>query len=117
MPGHAGGIGVADELQWVRPSRVLGVALRVEVELPSDRIEVDVLEDRAEAASGGEDVRLVHRRQADGLGVAAALEVEEAVSAPSVLVVADEAPLRIGRERRLAGARQAEEQRRVVVAP
>ena len=54
-------------------------------------VEVDVLEDRAEAARRGEDVRLVHRRQADRLGVAAALEVEHAVGAPAVLVVADEA--------------------------
>ena len=54
-------------------------------------------------------------RQADGLGVAAALEVEDAVVAPAVLVVADEDPLGIGRERRLARARQAEEDRHVAV--
>jgi hypothetical protein len=60
------------------------------------RVEVDVLEDRPEPASRGEDVRLVHRREADGLRVAAALEVEHAIVAPAVLVVADEDALRVG---------------------
>ncbi len=50
-----------------------------------------------------EDVRLVHRRQADRLGVAAALEVEDVAVAPAVLVVADEAAQRVGRQGRLAG--------------
>ena len=52
-------------------------------------------------------------REVDHLRVAAALEVEHALGRPAVLVVADERALRIGRERRLAGARQTEEQRRV----
>ena len=49
------------------------------------------------------------RRQRDALGVAAALDVEDALVRPHVLVVADEAAQRVGRERGLAGARQAEE--------
>ena len=77
VPGHAGRIGVADELERIRATRVLGEALGVEVELAGGLVEVDVLEDRAEPAGGGEDVRLVHRREADRLGVAAALEVEQ----------------------------------------
>ena len=74
-------------------------------------LEHDVLQHGAEAQRL-EDVRLALRRQVDRLGVAAAFDVEDAVVAPAVLVVADEVALRIGRERRLAGAGQAEEQRR-----
>ena len=50
-------------------------------------------------------------READHLRVAAALDVEDAVVAPAVLVVADQRALGIGGERRLAGAREAEEDR------
>ncbi len=63
---------------------------------------------------GGEDLGLALAPQADHLGVAAALEVEDAVVAPAVLVVADQRALGIGREGRLAGAREAEEERHVV---
>ena len=55
------------------------------------------------------DLGLGLGREADRLGVAAALEVEDAVVAPAVLVVADQQPLGIGRERRLARAGEAEE--------
>ena len=75
-----------------------------------------VLQDGAEAARRGVDVRLVDVRQADGLGVAAALEVEDASGRPAVLVVADEGALRVGGERRLARAREAEEDGHVAVA-
>ena len=54
-------------------------------------------------------------RELDGLGVAAALEVEDAVRRPAGLVVADQRAVRIGRQRGLAGAGQAEEQRAVAV--
>jgi hypothetical protein len=51
----------------------------------------------------------------DHLRVAAALEVEDAVVAPPVLVVADQRPLGVGRERRLPRPGEAEEDRDVVV--
>ena len=107
------GIGIADEVERVGGAGVLGEAVRVEIELAGRRIEVHVLEDRAEAAGRLEDVGLVHRRQADRLGVAATLEVEDAGIAPAVLVIADQAALGIGRQGGLAGARQPEEDRRV----
>jgi len=50
---------------------------------------------------------------ADRLRVATALEVEHAVLAPAVLVITDQRPARIGRKRRFAGARKAEEDCRV----
>ena len=51
---------------------------------------------------GLENVRLVFRREVDGLGVAAAIDIEHPVIAPHMLVVADEIPFRIGREGGLA---------------
>ena len=66
-------------------------------------IEHHVLQHRAEAQRL-EDLRLVFRRKIDRLGVAAAFDVEDAVVAPAMLVVADEVAFRIGGERRLAGA-------------
>jgi hypothetical protein len=54
-------------------------------------------------------------RQFDRLGVAAALEIEDPGPAPPVLVVADQRAVRIGGERRLAGAGEAEEDRGVAV--
>src|SRR5262249_1177031 len=45
----------------------------------------------------------------------AALEIEHALGTPTVLVVADQRAVRIGRQRRLAGPGEAEEQRDVPV--
>jgi hypothetical protein len=47
------------------------------------------------------DLRLGVGVQVDALGVAAALDVEDAVLTPPVLVVADEGPMRVRGQRRL----------------
>ena len=78
-----------------------------------DRIDDDVFEHGAEAVHGRPDLRFGGLREVDGLRVAAALEVEHAVVRPAVLVVADQRAVRIGRERGLAGAGEAEEDRDV----
>ena len=78
-------------------------------------IEDHVFHHRAEAFGRGVDFRLRLTRQLDRLGVAAALEVEHAALAPAVLVVADERAVRVGRERRLAGAGEAEKDRGIAV--
>ena len=65
--------------------------------------------------AGGKDLGLGFLRQLDALGVAAAFEIEDAVIAPAVLVVADQRAVRIGRQRGLAGAGQAEEDRGVAL--
>ncbi len=57
------------------------------------------------------DLRLGLGREPNDLRVAATLEVEDAVLGPAVLVVADQPPLGIRRERRLAGPREPEEHR------
>ena len=80
-------------------------------------VEHHVLQHRAEALAGGVDLRLGFLRQLDALGVAAAFEIEDAVLAPAVLVVADQRAVRVGGERGLAGAGEAEEDRAVAVGP
>ena len=57
------------------------------------------------------------RREPDHLGVAAALEVEDPVVGPAVLVVAHETAMRVGRQGCLAGPREAEVEGDVALAP
>ena len=76
-------------------------------------IDDDVLENGAEAFGRAEDLWFGFRRQLDDLGVAAALEVEDTGVAPPVFIVANQAAVRVTRERRLAGTREPEKQRRV----
>src|SRR3546814_4031921 len=52
---------------------------------------------------------------ANHLGVTAALEIEDRGVRPAMLVVADQRARRVGRQGRLAGAAEAEEDRRVAV--
>ena len=115
---HAGAAAarrVRDEFERIGGARVLGLRLVVEIDEARLGIEADILQHRAEAQRRVVDLGLGLARELDGLGVAAALEVEHAARAPAVLVVADQRAVRIGRERGLAGAGQAEEQRDVAV--
>ena len=105
---------VRDLLEVVRGARVLGLRVVVEVDV-AVLVEHDVLEDRPVRARRLVDLRLGVRAQADHLRVAAALEVEDAVVAPAVLVVADQMALGIGGQRRLPGAGETEEDRHVAV--
>ena len=109
MAGDAGDLRVLDELDRIGAAGVLRDA-RVGVIDVVIFIEHHVLEHRAETQRL-EDVRLALGREVDRLGVAAALDVEDAVVAPAVLVVADEMTFRIGGECRFPRAAQAEEQR------
>ena len=115
MPARPRARGVRDEFERIGRARVLGLRLVVEIDEARLGIEADILQHRAEAQGRVVDLGLGLARQLDGLGVAAALEVEHAVRAPAVLVVADQRAVRIGRERGLAGAGEAEEQRDVAV--
>ncbi len=69
-------------------------------------IEHDIFQHGTEA-QGLENVRLVLGREVDRLGVAAAFDIKDAIVTPAVLVIADEMPLRVGRERCLARAAKA----------
>ena len=111
MPARAGRKMVRDVVDRIAGAGVLGDLVRVEVHRAGRRIQHHVLEHGAEHLAGGVDLGLGVGPEPDDLRVAAALEVEDAAIAPAVLVVADEPAGRIGGERRLAGAREPEEDR------
>ena len=100
-------------MERVGRARVLGDRTVVVVDLPGALVEDHVLEDRAEHAGRPVDLGLAGGRETDRLGVAAALEVEDAVVAPAVLVVADQPAVRVGRQGGLPRAGEPEEERRV----
>jgi len=110
VPRHAGYFCVSDKLDRIGAARVLRNAGVAKLDVPVGLVEHHVLEHRAET-QGLENVGLGLIGQVDGLGVAAPFDVEDAGVAPTMLVVADEQPLGIGRERGFAGARQTEQQR------
>src|SRR5665213_4018659 len=89
MAGHRSGHDVGDEFDRIRGACVFGQRVGVEVERARDRIDHDVLEDRAVAMRGIPDLGLGALRELDGLRVTAAFEVEDAVGRPAVFVVAD----------------------------
>ena len=110
MPGPLLRMRIRDLLELVRGTRVLRLGVVVEVESPA-LVDRDVLEDRPERVRRLEDLRLGVGGEADHLRVTAAFEVEDTGIAPAVLVVADQRALRVGRERRLSGSREPEEDR------
>src|SRR5258706_12703145 len=111
MGAHARNHAVLDEIDWVCGPRVFGEAVIGVVRYARFRIQRHVLENGPEAQRVP-DLRLFVRRELNALGVASALEVEDAVAAPSVFVVADEITRRVGGERSLARARKPKKQRR-----
>eukprot|EP00968_Pinguiococcus_pyrenoidosus_P005034 scaffold327_cov257-Pinguiococcus_pyrenoidosus.AAC.11 len=111
---HGHRVVVLDVVQRVRHAAVLGLAGVEVVRGVVGSLEGDILQQRI-ALDGPVDLRLVLLGEVDGLGVAAALEVEDAVLVPAVLVVADEVAVRVGAERGLSGATEAEEEGGVAV--
>src|SRR5271165_5254871 len=116
MPARAGYHRVVYELHRIGGARVLGLAFVVVVGNARHRVKHYILQHRTEAERVP-DLRLVFLRKPNALGIAAAFEVEDAGGAPAVLVIADQAARGIGRQRRLAGAGEAEEQRGDTVGP
>ena len=110
MIGHAGNLGVLDKLDGIGAASVLRDLGGGEIDV-TVVFEHNVFQHRS-VAQRLEDIGLGLRCQVDRLGVAAAFDVEDAGVAPAMFVVADEQPVRIGRQRGLAGAAQTEEQGR-----
>ena len=106
---------IRDVLDWVSAASVFRQRRIRIVDDAGDRIEDDILEDSAEA-DGGKDLGLLILGQVDALGIAAAFDVEDTIVGPAVLVVANQASVKIGREGRLAGAGEPKEERHVVRA-
>ena len=98
---------VLDVVDGVGDAGVLGHALVGEIDVALS-VQSDVLQ-QSVALDGVVDVGLRVLVQVDDLSVAAALEVEDAVVVPAVLVIADEQTLRVGGQGGLAGAGQTEE--------
>ncbi len=80
----------------VRRPSVLSEVVRVKIEHSGACIDRHVLEDGSEPPRGLVNLGLGLRPESNHLGVAAALEIEDAVVAPAVLIVADQRPLRVG---------------------
>ena len=106
--GAPGGRGIGDKVQRIGHAGILGFGRVVKIRNAGDGVNHHIFHHGAEALGGGENFRLGLARQFDGLGIAAALKIKDAVLAPAMLVVADENARRIRRERGFAGAGQAE---------
>jgi hypothetical protein len=118
VAGHAGrqarNLSVADVLDGVGTSCVLSEGGVIVVDLTSLGVEDNVLEDGT-VADGAVNIGLLLGREANGLGVATTLEVEDTAVTPAVLIVTDESTLRVGREGGLASSRQTEEKGYIAV--
>ena len=93
---EAGDLGVINVLDGVGAARVLRQRRVVVVHDAGDGVEDDVFQDGA-VFDGVENVGFPLARKADAFGVAAAFDVEDALFAPAVLVVADQRAFRVGR--------------------
>ena len=117
VPAHPRHVDIAEKMQRVGGAGVFGQRAVVEIGYPGVGVDDHVFQQRAEAEAGVVDLGLGLGREVDRLGVAPALEIEHAVIGPAMLVVADQNAGGIGRERRLAGPREAEEDCRVAAGP
>ena len=105
MSASSAGSDVRNVTDGIRGPGVLGKHVAVQIQAPADRVDHDVLENRSEHPCGFIDLGLALLRQPNHLGVATSFEVEHPLVAPTMLVVADESPVRIRRESRLPGSR------------
>jgi hypothetical protein len=87
--GEARNLGVGDVLDGVGASGVLSEGRVVVVNLTGKRVKDDVLEDGT-VSDSAVDIGLLLSRQANGLGVATTLDVENTVVGPAVLVVTNQ---------------------------
>jgi hypothetical protein len=106
--GDAGNLGVLDVLDGVCATSVLSESGVVVIDGSGLRVKDNVLEDGAEL-DGVEDIGLLLSGEANALGVAAALNVEDASVTPAVLVVTNQGTLGVGREGCLASSGETEE--------
>ena len=113
MGGHAFGNVVRDVVNGIGGARILRDALRIQIHCARLGIHVHIFQHGAEHFRRRVDLRFTLARQPDHFRVAAALEVEDPVVGPPVLVVADQPALGIGGERGLSRTGQAKEQRAI----
>src|SRR5205085_1752002 len=87
---------IGDEVERIGAAGVLGFRSVVEIGNARLGIEHHVFQHGAEPVRGGIDLRLRLGGEPDGLGVAAAFEIEDALRSPAVLTVAERTPCRLG---------------------
>ncbi len=114
MPAHLLWYGIADVIQRIGATRILGDGFVIQIDLAGDRIIDHIFQDRAKGVGGLVDLWFGGRGKLDDFGITAVLKVEDALVAPAMLVIADQIAVGVGREGGLAGARKAEEQRDIV---
>ena len=106
---------VGDEIDGVGTTAVFGETVVIQVDGAGILVHHDIFQHRAEPLGGGEDFRFGLGRQVDHLGIAAAFEVEDGRVRPAMFIVTDQRAAGVGRQRRFAGAAEAEEDRRIAV--
>ena len=117
MAGDAGNLGVGDELDRIGAARVLGDRRCRRSRRRAVRRRAPTFSSTVPKRMRLEDLGLLFRRQVDALGVAAPFDVEDAVVAPAVLVVADQLALADRPRASSCRCREAEEQRRASGLP
>lgn len=109
-----GDLGVGDEVDRVGAARVLRQVCVIVVGCTRQLVIRHILQDGT-VANGVEDFWLLLGAQANALCVAAALDVEDTVVRPDVLVVTNQSAVRVSRQGRLAGAGETKEERNVAI--
>ena len=95
MTSHSLGHMIGDVMNRIGRARVFRDALRIQIDRAGLRIHIHVLEHRTEHFRRRVNLRLSVPRESNDLGVATALEVEDAVIRPSMFVIADQLAFRI----------------------
>ncbi len=94
VPASAAWLVVRDEMQGIGRPGIFGDGCTVKIRLVPG-IHRYIFQDAAKAVDGGPDQGFKLRVEADSLGVAASFEVEDAVIAPAVFVIADQNTVRV----------------------
>ncbi len=101
MAARAGFDHIINKLDGIRSAGIFRQRIVFIIWIAGLLIQDDIFVDSTEA-DRIPDLRLIFLREIDAFSIAAALEVEDAIIAPAVFVVADQAAAGIGRETGLA---------------
>jgi len=115
MSGHLLGNGIVDILERIGTSRINGQGVVIQIELTRDRIVHNIFEYRPEFLGTSVYLWLGGRGEVDDLGVTAAFNIENALVAPSVLIVADQLAGGVGRQSSFSGSGETKEESGVAV--
>ena len=114
MPARTGDLCIGNVLDGIGRAGVLRDGIIVVIDHAGHGVKNHVFEHGAKA-DGIVNLGFTRAGKADALGVTTAFKIEDAALAPTVLVIADEAALRIRRQGGFAGAGQAKKERGVAL--